>query len=82
MAVRKVGKYFQIDYYDPNGKRIRRNFKKKKDAVAELSKRESLKAEGRYLDVKKEYDTTHETIGEPHCGIIYRMFHIMILLRL
>ena len=35
MAVRKVGKYFQIDYYHPNGKRIRQNFKKKKDAVAE-----------------------------------------------
>lgn len=47
MAIRKVGKYFQIDYYDPNGKRIRKNFKKKKDAVAELAKRESLKAENR-----------------------------------
>jgi integrase len=58
MAIRKVGKYFQIDYYDPNGKRIRKNFKKKKDAVAELAKRESLKAENRYLDVKKEYKTT------------------------
>ena len=30
MAIRKVGKYFQVDYYDPNGKRIRKNFKKKK----------------------------------------------------
>jgi len=48
MAIRKVGKYFQIDYYDPNGKRIRKNFKKKKEAVAELAKRESLKAENRY----------------------------------
>ncbi|MCP4623152.1 MAG: hypothetical protein GY850_06430, partial [bacterium] len=57
MAIRKVGKNYQIDYYDPNGKRIRKNFKKKKDAVAELGKRESLKSEGRYLDVKKEYDT-------------------------
>ena len=55
MAIRKVGKYFQIDYYDPNGKRIRKNFKKKKDAVAEEAKRKSLMAEGRYLDVKKEY---------------------------
>jgi integrase len=58
MAIRKVGKYFQIDYYDPNGRRIRKNFKKKKEAVAELAKRESLKAENRYLDVKKEYKTT------------------------
>ena len=57
MAIRKVGNYWQIDYYDPGGKRIRKNFKKKKDAVAELGKRESLKVEGRYLDVKKEYTT-------------------------
>jgi len=47
MAIRKVGKYFQIDYYDPNGKRIRKNFKKKKDAVAEEAKRKALMAEGR-----------------------------------
>jgi hypothetical protein len=35
MAIRKVGNHWQIDYYDPNGKRIRQNFKKKKGAVAE-----------------------------------------------
>jgi len=58
MAIRKVGKYFQIDYYDPNGKRIRKNFKKKKDAVAEHAKRVALIGEGRYLDVKREYHTT------------------------
>lgn len=58
MAIRKMGNRYQIDYYDPDGKRIRKNFKKKKDAVAELGKREALKVEGRYLDVKKEYDTT------------------------
>lgn len=58
MAIRKIGKYWQIDYYEPGGKRKRQNFKKKKDAVAELGKRESLKGEGRYLDVKKEYLTT------------------------
>ncbi len=58
MAIRKIGKYWQIDYYEPNGNRKRQNFKKKKDAVAELGKRESLKVEGRYLDVKKEYTTT------------------------
>ena len=49
---------YQIDYYDPTGKRIRQDFKKKKDAEAELGKRVSLRAEGRYLDVKKEYKTT------------------------
>jgi integrase len=58
MAIRKIGKYFQIDYYDPNGKRIRKNFKKKKDAVAEHAKRQALIAENRYLDVKTEYKTT------------------------
>ncbi len=30
MAIRKIGKYFQIAYYDPSGKRIRQNFKKEK----------------------------------------------------
>ena len=58
MAIRKRGKSYQIDYFDPSGRRIRKSFKKKKDAEAELGKRVSLIAEGRYLDVKKEYKTT------------------------
>lgn len=62
MAIRKRqgknGASWQIDYFDPNGKRIRQSFKKKKDAEAELGKRVSLIAEGRYLDVKKDYKTT------------------------
>jgi len=57
-TIRKRGKTYQIDYFDPNGKRIRKSFKKKKDAQAELGKRVSLIAEGRYLDVKKDYKTT------------------------
>ena len=57
-TVRKRGKGYQIDYFDPAGKRIRKSFKKKKDAEAELGKRVSLIAESRYLDVKKEYKTT------------------------
>lgn len=61
MAIRKVGKYFQIDYYDPSGKRIRKNFKKKKDAVAEHAKRQALISENRYLDVKTEY---RDTLGQ------------------
>jgi len=61
-TVRKRGKGYQIDYFDPNGKRIRKSFKKKKDADAELGKRVSLIAEGRYLDVKKDYITTLEEI--------------------
>ena len=58
MAIRKRGNSWQIDYIDPNGKRVRKAFKKKKDAVAEHGKRVSLIAENRYLDVKKDYKTT------------------------
>jgi integrase len=54
----KKGVSWQIDYFDPNGKRVRESFKKKKDAEAELGKRVSLIAEKRYLDVKKDYTTT------------------------
>jgi hypothetical protein len=54
----KKGVSWQIDYFDPNGKRVRPSFKKKKDAEAELGKRVSLIAEKRYLDVKKDYNTT------------------------
>jgi integrase len=58
MAIRKRGDTWQIDYYDPAGKRVRKNFKQKKDAVAEHAKRKSLIAEGRYLDVKQESKIT------------------------
>lgn len=57
-TIRKRGSGYQIDYFDPTGKRVRKTFKRKKDAEAELGKRVSLKAEGRYLDVKKECITT------------------------
>ncbi|RJR33253.1 MAG: site-specific integrase [Desulfobacteraceae bacterium] len=56
--IRKRGDSYQIDYRDPNGKRIRLSFDKKKDAEAELGKRVSLIAEKRYLDVKREYTNT------------------------
>ena len=59
----KKGFSYQIDYFDPKGKRVRKMFKKKKDAEAELGKRVSLMAEGRYLDVKKDVKITlHELI--------------------
>jgi len=57
-TIRKRGKSYQHDYFDPTGKRVRESFKKKKEAEAELGKRVSLIAEKRYLDVKKEYKTT------------------------
>jgi len=49
--IRKRGKTYHIDYFDPNGKRIRKSFKKKKEAEEELGKRVSLIEENRYLDV-------------------------------
>jgi integrase len=58
---KRVGKRsvsWQIDYFDPNGKRVRQSFAKKKDAEAELGKRVSLIAENRYLDARKDCLTT------------------------
>ena len=55
MALRKIesaptGKpTWQIDYLEPDSNWGRKNFKKKKDAEAELAKRVSLKAENRCL---------------------------------
>ena len=57
-TVRKRGKGWQIDYFDPDKKRVRVTFKKKKNAQAELGKRVSLIAEGRYIDKKKNYTAT------------------------
>ena len=62
----KKGVSWQIDYFDPTGKRVRQSFKLKKDAVAELGKRVSLKAENRYLDVKKDYKTTLGELAEKY----------------
>ena len=61
----KRGKAYQIDYFDPTGKRVRKAFKKKKDAEAELAKCVFLIAENRYLDVKKDYKTLfNELLGK------------------
>jgi len=62
--VRKRGSAWQIDYFDPSGKRIRKSFEKKKDAEAELGKRVSLIAEGMYLDVKVDTRTTFDELAE------------------
>jgi len=64
--IRKRGKSYQIDYFDPTGKRVRKSFKKRKDAEAELGKRVSLIAEGRYLDVKKDFKTTLSELTEKY----------------
>jgi integrase len=66
MAVRKRGDSWQIDYLDPSGKRVRKSYRKKKDAVAEHGKRVSLIAENRYLDVKKDYKTIFKELLEKY----------------
>ena len=59
MGLRKRGNSYQIDYFDPDGKRIRVNFKKRKIAEQELAKRITLIAENRYfLDIHKESEAT------------------------
>ena len=60
----KEGVSYRIDYFDPKGKRIRRMFKKKKDAEAELGKRVSLIAEGRYLDIKEKSKLTLKEMAD------------------
>jgi integrase len=64
--IRKRGNSYQIDYFDPTGKRVRMSFRKKKDAEAELGKRVSLIAENRYLDVKRDYTTTLKELLEKY----------------
>jgi integrase len=64
--IKRRGNTWQIDYYLPGGERIRKLFKKKKDAEAELGKRVSLIAEGRYLDVKVETKTTFDELAEKY----------------
>jgi len=69
MAIRKVGNSYQIDYYDPSGKRIRKRFKLKKDAVAELAKRQSPVKQNGCLDQKREYTTTLDQLADKYAEI-------------
>lgn len=56
--------HWQIDYYDPDGKRIRQVFELKKDAEGELEKRKTLIRENpkRYLEVQKEKEYLFEEL--------------------
>lgn len=47
----RKGTVWQIDYYDPQGKRVMKCFPLKKDAEAFLGKVLAAKKEGRYHDV-------------------------------
>jgi integrase len=65
--IRKKGVVYVVDYYDPDGKRQRRTFKKAKKAQAFDAKVQSLKEEGRYADVfetKKESTTTFDELAD------------------
>jgi integrase len=63
----KKGITWQIDYYDPEGKRVMKCFPKKADAEAYLGKVQAAKREGRYhdvFDVKKETKLTFNDLAE------------------
>jgi integrase len=66
--VNKAGVTWQIDYYDPEGKRVMKCFPKKAEAEAYLAKAVAAKKEGRYhdvFDVKRETQVTfNELAGE------------------
>jgi integrase len=58
---------WQIDFYDPKGKRVMKCFKLRKDAEAYLGKALSAKKEERYYDVfdiKKENQTTFNDLAD------------------
>jgi integrase len=60
----KDGTAWQVDYYDPAGKRVRKCFAMKKDAEAYVGKAVSAKREGRYDDVFKVKKETQVTFAE------------------
>ena len=63
----RKGITWQIDFYDPQGKRVMKCFPKKADAEAYLGKVLAAKKEGRYhdvFDVKKESQTTFNELAD------------------
>jgi integrase len=63
----KTGKAsWQIDYLDPDGKRIRKNFKKQKDAKAHLAKYENDINTGDYVDPQKYRKATLKQLTEKY----------------
>lgn len=49
---------WQIDYLDPDGRRVRKNFKKQKDSKAHLARHETDINDGVYVDSKKYLKAT------------------------
>ncbi|MDO9531202.1 MAG: tyrosine-type recombinase/integrase [Deltaproteobacteria bacterium] len=65
--INKKGVAWRLDYYDPGGRRIRKDFDLKKDAEAYLGKILAAKKEGRYydvFDVKKESQVTFDELAD------------------
>jgi len=63
----KTGKVsWQIDYLDPDGKRIRKNFKKQKGAKAHLAKYENDINNGDYVDPQKYRKATLKDLIEKY----------------
>jgi integrase len=61
--VNKKGVSYQVDYYDPDGKRVMKIFKKKKDAEKYLNKVGVTKEDGTYEEIfgeKKEQPTFNQ----------------------
>ena len=67
MVSTKTGKVsWQIDYLDPDGKRIRKNFKKQKEAKAHLAKYETDINTGDYVDPQKYRKATLKELIEKY----------------
>ena len=58
MAIRKRGDSWQIDYIDPDGKRVRKSFKTRKEAKLELAARISAMDNDTYREKSLKCDTT------------------------
>jgi len=65
-TIRKRGGSYQIDYFDPTGKRIRKSYKKKKDAGNELAARMVSMGDGSYFEKAKTYTTTLNELLEKY----------------
>lgn len=62
--IRKRGSTYQIDYFDPTGKRVRQSFKTKKEAEGELAARVSLIRGNpkKYLEISKTSTSTFDEL--------------------
>ena len=65
--INKKGVVYRVDWYDPEGRRKRKDFEKKKDAEAYRGKIDAAKKEKRYhevFDVKEESQVTFDELAD------------------